>query len=139
MACWKFTDGTVVRSGALVEGGGRFAQHLRMELFGLTHGEGPLVWLMQERDGAIDLDPHNNWLLNLWLNNEATLEGVGIYESDYTPQSCRHAASSHRATAPKRLGLIDLEQLNHSPLGHFRFHLQFALRATTLPPALPSG
>ena len=85
MAYWKISDGTVVYTGALVEGSSPFAQHLRHELFGLTRGEGPLVWLMQDRDGAIDLDPTNNWLLDLWIHNEAALEGLGVYETSYAP------------------------------------------------------
>jgi hypothetical protein len=69
-----------------VGGYSEFANHLRKELFGLAYGEGPLVWLAQDRGGAVALDPQNNWLLNLWAHNEALLYGLQVYESDYTPK-----------------------------------------------------
>lgn len=85
MAYWKISDGTVIHSGALVEGSSPFAEYLRRELFGLIYGDGPLVWLMQELDGAVDLDPKNNWLLDLWIHNETALAGLGVSESNYRP------------------------------------------------------
>ena len=85
MAYWKISDGTVIHSRALVEGSSPFAEYLRRELFGLIYGEGPLVWLMQELDGALDLDPENDWLLNLWIHNEAALAGLRVSESNYRP------------------------------------------------------
>jgi hypothetical protein len=83
MAFWRFSDGTVLRTGALVEGGGAFARHLRAELYNLAFGEGPLVWLSRGLDGAVAFDPHSNWLLHLWAHNEAYLAGLRVHESDY--------------------------------------------------------
>jgi hypothetical protein len=86
MAFWKFDDDTVLRTGAIVEGYSEFADQLRKELFELGYGGGPLVWLIQDKDGAVALDPQNNWLLNLWAHNEALLAGLRVCESDYTPR-----------------------------------------------------
>lgn len=86
MAFWRFSDGTVLRTGALVEGQQPFADHLRAKLYSLAYGVGPLVWLDQDRDGAVALHPENNWLLDLWARNEARLAGLEVYETDYTPR-----------------------------------------------------
>lgn len=85
MAYWRFSDGTMLYSGARVEGNRPFADHLRTELYGLAHGEGPLVWL-HEKDGAVALLPQNDWLLDAWARNEAHLAQLEV-ESDYTAQS----------------------------------------------------
>jgi hypothetical protein len=85
MAYWRFSDKTVLYNGARVEGNWSFADHLRTELYGLVHGEGPLVWLGQ--DGAVALQPENSWLLDAWARNEAHLARLEVVESDYTPQS----------------------------------------------------
>lgn len=87
MAFWRFSDGTVLRSGALVEGQKPFADHLRAELYNLAHGAGPLVWVEQEHDGAVVLEPANDWLLDRWARNEARLAGLGVLETDYAPRA----------------------------------------------------
>lgn len=83
MAFWRFSDGTVLRTGALVEGNGAFARHLRAELYALAYGKGPLVWLSRGLDGAVDFDPQSNWLLHLWAHNEAYLAGLEVCATDY--------------------------------------------------------
>ena len=52
-------------------------------MFDLTYGEGPLVWLKQELDGAIDLDPARDWPLDLWVRNELLLAGLRVEGSSY--------------------------------------------------------
>lgn len=103
MAFWRFSDGTVLRSGAVVEGQKPFADHLRAELYNLAHGEGPLVWLEQGCGAvAVVLEPRNNWLLDRWARNEARSAGLGVLETDYTPQV---------SDIPKEA----LERLEHPP------------------------
>ncbi|MER3554761.1 MAG: hypothetical protein C4331_10555 [Meiothermus sp.] len=82
MAFWRFSDDTLLRTGALVEGHSAFARHLRAELFDLAFGEGPLVWLSRGLDGAVGFDPHDDWLLHLWAHNEAYLAGLEVQETD---------------------------------------------------------
>ena len=84
MAYWRFSDGTVLRSHAKVEGHAPLAYHLRSELMGLGYGCAPLVWL-EDSQRTVELDPANDWLLWKWAEQEARAHRVSVLESDYTP------------------------------------------------------
>jgi hypothetical protein len=86
MAYWRFSDGTLLHSHALVVGDTPLAHHLRSELMGLGFGCAPLVWL-EDQHQTLELDPADDWLLWKWAEQEARAHRVSLLESDYrSPQ-----------------------------------------------------
>lgn len=82
MAYWRFSDGTVVQSRAVVMGVGPLARRLRQQLMVLEYGCAPVVCLNPPQN-AVELDTSNDWLVWRWTLQEARSLGFDLLESDY--------------------------------------------------------
>ncbi|HEV3191583.1 MAG TPA: hypothetical protein VGY54_13835 [Polyangiaceae bacterium] len=77
MATWTFTDGTELKSGGSVSGGGKVASALREAI-----REKSGVQLFPHPDKTVPVDPGNDYLLDVLAREVAMRFRVGVF-SEY--------------------------------------------------------
>jgi len=82
MSYWRFSDGTLVQSRAVVTGSGPLARRLRQQLMPLEYGCAPVVCLNPPQN-TVELDTESDWLVWRWTLQEARSLGCDLLESDY--------------------------------------------------------
>lgn len=67
MSSWKLTDGTVIRLGGRVEGGGELADALRETVHRVRTGYAPLVAVGPLPGGWVKLDLNDMAIVDAWV------------------------------------------------------------------------
>jgi hypothetical protein len=75
---WKFSDGTIVRLGGVVEGDSAFADRLRTELELLPLGRAKSVCVDPHPTSGVTLDPSDPRHVEIWTDDLARFYDVSL-------------------------------------------------------------